>query len=169
MNDVLIDRLIVLLILDAFWLVTNFAWTTVHELAHLFAAKILVGARLIKLRPWPHSLNGVEVGGSVSYSYPNGIPSKIQAVMILQAPQAINVIATLLFPLAFLFSGWGFWIWSIIWSAGIMDLVGNYIGHSEGSDLARTVELLSWSRWIFHIGGSVIALISIGTWVVLAI
>lgn len=170
MNETLIDNLILLIVLDTSWLVANFAWITVHELAHLFTAQILVGARLIKLRPWPHRLDGDLVGGSVSYRYPNDrLPSKIKRAMISLAPQVVNVTAALLLPLAFLFNGRGFLIWSIVWSAGIIDLMCSCTDRSKNSDLTKTVKALSCSPWVFHIGGFVIALISIGTWIILAI
>jgi len=147
-----------------------FLWTLIHELSHYIMAKMLVDANLIEIKPYPHV--HPKYGfyfGAIWFDFKTK-PTNNQYAAIMFAPRLLNLLAVVALPFAFTFTNyWYFTIWTILWGAGVIDLINGSIGRLETSDLKRGAEYLKESPWIFRVMGFVIAITTIMMWGILSV
>jgi len=139
------------------------AWAYLHELAHLHAARKIVGVKYHRIVPWPHWHLGRFYWARVHYDYDRWPTAREQA-WISFAPRYANLLAVVLFPLASFLPGWWFWTWSIAWGAGLVDLWSGSTGISKVHDLRRTAHGWGVSPWVLRIGGFILIAVSVVTW-----
>lgn len=134
--------------------VSFFAWTTIHEVSHLLAAKKLVGVVKYKIKPYPHihPQAGFRWAG-VEY-WPEREVTSTESGLISLAPRLPNLLAAALCPLApFVGSLFGLFpavAWLLFWGAGVVDLLNGSIGYSKHSDLQNAAETLNINPWVLR-------------------
>jgi hypothetical protein len=156
-----------LLVVPAF-----FAWTAIHELAHLAAAKWLVGAELVQMKLYPHV--DPKAGfrwGSVQWKWHDRPPTDLEYAAIVFAPRAPDLVAVIAFPLVGLLpiTGAVFLIVSVLLGAGLVDLGNGSMGINEHSDLRRGAVYLKKPPWLFRVTGFAVLLASAAAWLVLSV
>ena len=147
-------------------LASYFAWTYIHEMAHLLMAKKLVGVTKYEMKLYPHRYNGELRWGSVKY-WMKRQSTDDEDYFISIAPRLPNMLACALFPLAAFMNGWFALVWMIFWGAGIVDLMYGSIGWSEYSDLIQAAVSKKINPWRLRLLGFGAAALSIATYCVM--
>lgn len=137
-----------------------FVWTCIHELAHLVAAKLIVGADLIEFRPWPHTGDKGFRWGSVSWFWYRE-PTAKESAFVSLAPRIPNLVAALLLPVSLLLPYPWSWIVGGFLGAGLVDFLNGSVGKSEHSDLRKASVRLQVSPWLLRVIGLVAILVSL--------
>jgi hypothetical protein len=113
---------------------TYFVWAYIHEYAHLYTAKKLVGVKSYTMRIYPHKHPTLGfVFASVSYEYETNLISLDQRAWISFAPRIPDAIALILFPFTHdldLF-------WVILVGGGLVDTIRGSFVFSPTSDIKR--------------------------------
>jgi hypothetical protein len=78
------------------------------------------------------------------------------------APRFADLLAVAALPFAWLLHGWCFWIWSIFWGAGLVDLITGSIGWSDRSDLRRVAD--GFGPWVLRVAGFSLVVASAAMW-----
>jgi len=127
-----------------------FAWTIIHELSHVAAAKLGPGVEWWKIKPYPHKNEYLGfVWASCRYRFSN-TPTAKQEGWINFAPRLPDFLAAVLFPLGALMP-WPFALfWCIFFGAGLIDMFTGSLGISKKSDLQRMITNMRESGWITH-------------------
>ena len=154
------------IIIPLLCIVTFFLWAAIHELSHLFAAKKLADALLIRMRLYPHMYKDTLRFASVSWR-PRKEYSDKAAAMISLAPRIPDLIAALVFPVGAFFSGYVAVAWFILFGAGLVDLMRGSIGSSVYSDLMKASIKLHINPWTLRYAGFGAALLSTTSYFIL--
>ena len=131
-----------------------FAWATIHEVSHLWAAKKLVGVSKYKIKPYPHihPTAGFRWAG-VEY-WPERKIEPTESALISLAPRLPDMLAAAMCPLALLVGSLlGLFpavAWFLFWGSGVVDLLQGSMGYSEYSDLRKAAAALNISPWILR-------------------
>ena len=151
-----------LLVIPAFFL-----WTSIHELSHLAAAKLLVGADLEEMKLYPHvdPVAGFR-WGSVQWRWKGRPPTDKAWAGIMFAPRLPNLAAALGFPFVGLLpvTGTLFVALCVFVGAGLVDLGNGSMGMGKYSDLRRGAGYLKKSPWLFRIAGFSAIAVSVLAW-----
>ena len=117
-------------LLLAIFLVSDYSWTTIHEFAHLIAAKLIFGVSEWEMKVRPCKLDGRKVDGYVKYWTIKPLTDKGQAVVSLApAPFIISILTCILLPICVTE---GYYILVPIMWAGVLDQMG---GSTVKSDI----------------------------------
>jgi hypothetical protein len=121
-------------------------WTFLHEASHVLVASLMSPLKEVRWWLYPHR----DEAGSFFFARVQWLwesqptHNKWWWAALYSAPRAMNLIASVFFPLSFLFeTPWSF-AWMILWGAGLIDFFVGSIGRSEHSDLRRTASVLSF-------------------------
>jgi len=131
-----------------------FAWATIHEVSHLWAAKKLVGVSKYKIKPYPHvhPTAGFRWAG-VEY-WPEREVEPTESALISLAPRLPGMLATMMCPFTLLIGALlGLFpavMWFIFWGAGVVDFLNGSVGYSEHSDLKKAAKALNISPWVLR-------------------
>ena len=138
-------------------IVSNLAWTVVHEFAHLIAAKLTCGVSEWEMKIWPCKLDGAEVGGYLKYVTIRPQTNYGRALVSL-APFIITTLACIALPILVVTKSV---ILLVIISAGWLDHVSGSIVSSDLIwDLPRAANKLNVPFWIMRLCSLSIALAS---------
>ena len=128
-----------------------FLWTVIHELAHYFMIKLTkMSVQNIKIKPWPHKLQGRWVSGSVEYTYIDGVPTRLQRALVSAAPRIPDIIAIiamiiLVFATHKPFSITMVYILLLLFG-GIIDLVNSLFRKDKREDMVKFYNLLNLNK-----------------------
>lgn len=145
-----------------------FLWSAIHEVSHWIAVKVTVPIKDTKFYLYPHkSSSGLFYWARVSWTYTGRRLTKKERAWVSFAPRWFDLLALVLFPLAYLFSSWGALFWVAVWGGGIIDLINGSIDRSLGHDMRKYSKAWNINPWIFRIVGVVLALTSLVTGLIL--
>ncbi|MHA2280270.1 MAG: metalloprotease family protein [Promethearchaeota archaeon] len=131
-----------------FTVIASYAWTTIHEFAHLIAAKITCGVDEWTMKVWPCKLNGEKVGGYVQYQ-PIKYQTKKGRALVSLAPFIISTLCCVILPIAVETRSL---VFIAIMFAGVMDQLGGATVKSEIFwDLPHAAENLNIPLWRMRI------------------
>ena len=119
-------------------------WTAIHEYSHLIAVKLTCGLTSWNIKILPHYLDGVKVGGSLTWM-PKREITPLESVIISLAPCALSFVSIILFPIAIVGNNF---VITMFCYFGIFDLMGNAscTGHynNDFNSAARSLGISSW-------------------------
>lgn len=139
------------------FMVSSFAWTIVHEFAHLIAAKLTCGVSKWDMKVLPCELDGVKVSGYVRYHPMRKETNKGRALISL-APFIVSTLVCVALPVFALTESV---ILFTIMSAGWIDHLKGSITESDPIwDLPSAAHSLKIPFWLIRICSLLIAVAS---------
>ena len=127
-----------------FIVIASYAWTTIHEFAHLIAAKLTCGVHEWTMKVWPCKLDGRKVGGYVRY-YPVRLETNKGRAFVSLAPFIISTLCCMMFPIAIMTKSL---IFIAIMFAGMTDHIGGSAVKSDTFwDLPHAAKKLNIPFW----------------------
>lgn len=122
-------------------ILSYFLWAYIHEYAHLYTAKKLVGVKSYTMRLYPHNHPTLGfVFASVSYEYERDSMSNNERAWISFAPRIPDAISLLIFP----FTSELDWFWIILVGGGLVDTIRGSFIFSPTSDIKRYCD--AWGK-----------------------
>jgi hypothetical protein len=138
-------------------LLSFFLWVTIHELAHIAAAKFTCGVSKWRIYPYPHTHADGFYWGRATW-WPLRQANDEEQIWISLAPRIPDITAALVFPL---FLAFHWWIPAIIAGAGLVDFFTGSLGIREHSDLRRAATAWKLSPWVLRIAGMAVITASV--------
>lgn len=157
-----------IIILILFTIFTYFIWNTIHEASHLIAAHLQFRIKTWTINLIPSLYKETIRWASCTFS-PSRKPTNKEELIVDLAPRVPDLLAAIMFPLAFLFTPFTFlwFLWVIFWGAGLIDFLIGSIGTTSHSDLQRASRRLKINPIFIRLIGFNTIFLSIITFILL--
>jgi len=130
-----------------------FAWSYIHEMSHILAAKKTVGITKYELKIFPHVDPVAGWRWAACRYWMKRQPTDKEEAQISLAPRIPDSLAVIMFIFTGFMTGWPALLWGVFWGAGLVDLIVGSLGISQHSDLQRGANKLKWNPWALRISG----------------